>query len=107
MTSNQKSANAEQFWLNHIKQWQDSGLSQTTYCKEHDVKPHSLSYHKCKQARHQVNTQIATPTSTGFLQVAVSPVVTLPEPLTLDFSFYRIIMLKKLTHISTNYRDIL
>ena len=86
MTTTQKTANTEQFWLNHIKQWQDSGLSQTDYCKQHDLNPHSLSHHKCKQARHQTNTQLATPTPTGFLQVAVPPFVTLPEPLTIHFS---------------------
>ena len=86
MTTAQKTSTTEQFWFNHIKQWQDSGLSQSDYCKEHDVKPHSLSYHKCKQERNQASTQLATPSATGFLQVAVPPVVTLPEPLTLHFS---------------------
>lgn len=85
MTSTQKSENTEQFWFNHIKQWKVSGLSQNSYCKEHDLKPHNLSYHKCKQARNQDNTQLSTPISTGFIELAVSPTLTLPEPLILHF----------------------
>ncbi len=85
MTTAQPPTNAEQFWLNHIKHWQDSGLSQIDYCNEHGLKPHNLSYHKRKQERNQPNTQLTTPT-TGFLQVNVPPVVVLPEPLTLHFT---------------------
>ncbi len=32
----------------HIAQWQASSLSQAEYCKEHDIKPHILSYYKKK-----------------------------------------------------------
>jgi len=32
----------------HIAQWQASSLSQTEYCKEHGIKPHTLSYYKKK-----------------------------------------------------------
>ena len=86
MTTAQPPTHAEKFWLDHIKHWQDSGLSQTDYCKERDLKPHNLSYHKRKQERNQPNTQLTTPTSTGFLQVNVPPVAVLPEPLTLHFT---------------------
>jgi len=46
MMNFQYSGNTKQHWLNHIKQWQDSGLSQTNYCKKHDLKPRNLSYTK-------------------------------------------------------------
>ncbi|MFT5887657.1 MAG: hypothetical protein ACI9BO_000465 [Zhongshania sp.] len=36
--------NKEQFWQDHIIAWQDSGLSQTTYCKQHKIKFHHPAY---------------------------------------------------------------
>ena len=30
----------------HIPQWQASSLTQTEYCKAHDIKPHIFSYYK-------------------------------------------------------------
>ena len=33
-------------WKKHIESWQDSGLSQTEYCRRHDLKPHQLTYWK-------------------------------------------------------------
>ena len=33
---------------NHIPQWQASSLTQTEYCKTHDIKPHIFSYYKKK-----------------------------------------------------------
>jgi len=32
----------------HIPQWQASRLTQTEYCKVHDIKPHIFSYYKKK-----------------------------------------------------------
>ena len=32
----------------HIPQWQASSLTQTEYCKAHDIKPHIFSYYKKK-----------------------------------------------------------
>lgn len=29
-----------EFWIDHIKQWQVSDLSQKAYCKKHDLIPH-------------------------------------------------------------------
>lgn len=85
MMNSHHSTNAKQHWLNHIKQWQDSGLSQANYFKKHDLKPHNLSYHKRKQECNQSNTPL-TPTSTGFLHVEVSSIRVAPETLTLHFA---------------------
>jgi hypothetical protein len=30
--------NKAQFWQDHITSWQGSGLSQATYCKQHEIK---------------------------------------------------------------------
>ena len=32
----------------HIPKWQASRLTQTKYCKTHDIKPHTFSYYKKK-----------------------------------------------------------
>ena len=33
-----------EYWQQHIKSWQDSGLSQTAYCTSQDLKVHNLTY---------------------------------------------------------------
>ena len=35
-------------WLHHIDSWRCSGLSQSAYCREHDLKSNQLSYWKRK-----------------------------------------------------------
>jgi len=40
-------ANTQQnrnFWEHHLEQWQQSGLSQLAYCREHHLKPHRFYY---------------------------------------------------------------
>ncbi|RNL58821.1 IS66 family insertion sequence element accessory protein TnpA [Zhongshania marina] len=36
--------NKEQFWQDHITAWQGSSLSQTAYCKQHEIKLHNFAY---------------------------------------------------------------
>jgi hypothetical protein len=36
--------NKSQFWQDHITAWQGSGLSQTAYCKQHEMKFHNFAY---------------------------------------------------------------
>ena len=33
-----------EYWQQHIKAWQDSGLSQIAYCISQDIKVHNLTY---------------------------------------------------------------
>ncbi|MDY6959557.1 MAG: hypothetical protein SVK08_10425 [Halobacteriota archaeon] len=35
-------------WLNHIKQWSTSELSQTGYCRVHNLTPRQFGYYKRK-----------------------------------------------------------
>ena len=30
-------------WLNHIEAWQQSGLKQSAYCRQHDLNPHTFA----------------------------------------------------------------
>jgi hypothetical protein len=32
------------FWKEQIERWRESGLSQTEYCRQHDLKRHRLAY---------------------------------------------------------------
>ena len=34
------------YWRSHIERWQESGASQTEYCKEHGLKDHQFTYWK-------------------------------------------------------------
>jgi len=34
------------FWLDHTAQWLSSGLSQSAYCKQHDLCRKRFNYHK-------------------------------------------------------------
>ena len=36
------------FWADHIKRWQESGLSQIDYCLENNLSRHRFTYWKCK-----------------------------------------------------------
>jgi hypothetical protein len=48
MTKAEAVATRKRFWSAHVKQWQQSGLSQTAYCRQHGLKPTQLSYWKCR-----------------------------------------------------------
>lgn len=56
------------FWLNHIKQWQQSNLNQTQYCKQHDLVYHNFQYW-VKRARKQ---QTESPST--FIPLSVEPI---------------------------------
>jgi hypothetical protein len=34
------------YWKQHIDSWQETGLSQTEYCRQHNLKHHQLVYWK-------------------------------------------------------------
>ena len=79
MTSTENTT-AHDFWHLHIMQWQASGLSQASYCRQQALHTHQFSYWKCKLladrepvdpepkagfARVQVAADVATLSSPG------------------------------------------
>jgi transposase len=44
-------------WQAHIKSWQQSGLSQVAYCREHGLKKHQFTY--WKKRTHKKDHDIA------------------------------------------------
>ena len=47
MTNQSKS----DFWKQHIADWQASGLSQTSYCDQHNLKLNTFTYWRSKQSK--------------------------------------------------------
>ena len=39
-------AEKRKFWSEHIKEWRESGLNQSEYCRKHDLVPHRFTYWK-------------------------------------------------------------
>ena len=46
-------AEKRRFWEQQIEQWKDSGLSQTEFCRFHNLKAHQLTYWKKRFHRTQ------------------------------------------------------
>ena len=44
-----------EYWNSHIERWQESGLSQSDYCREHELKDHQFVYWK----KRMVQTETA------------------------------------------------
>ena len=62
---------AKSFWSNHLVQWQSTGLSQTAYCRQHDLCQQKFSYRK----RQSHFSKQAVNSSAGFVQVQVNTLV--------------------------------
>ena len=50
----------------HISQWESSGLTQISYCNQHDIKPHIFSYYKAKLSQGDRDSE---PLSIGLVPV--------------------------------------
>ena len=69
------------FWQQHVSQWKDSALTQTQYCKKHQLNPQRLSHHK-----RRLETQETAPVKTGFIALPLPEYLPKPELLTLHFA---------------------
>ena len=58
-----------QYWQAVIQQWRDSGLTQTQFCTEQDIKLHNFQYWLKKQ-RLEHEPDLA---GAGFIPVSVNP----------------------------------
>jgi len=66
MTST-NSNTGDDFWRQHIAQWQASGLSQAGYCRQHELTAHQFSYWKCKLLT--MNEPVVPKPASGFARV--------------------------------------
>ena len=47
-TRSEERAKNRQVWEQHIRNWKESGLAQSEYCRRHNLKEHQLTYWKRK-----------------------------------------------------------
>ena len=62
-------ASRKLFWSDHIHAWQSSGLSQSAYCREHDLCAQKLSYWKRKFLSSPVLVPRAA--NSGFVHIQI------------------------------------
>lgn len=64
----------QNLWSEHIQRWQESGLTQQGYCREHHLAPHQFTYWKHKLLK---GSDVATPaggTKSAFVQAQVNTI---------------------------------
>ena len=76
---------AQDFWQLHITEWQASGLSQASYCRQHALVTHQFRYWKQKfLANHE---PIDHEPNAGFARVQVAAHVAMPASEGLSLCF--------------------
>ncbi|MGZ8176277.1 MULTISPECIES: IS66 family insertion sequence element accessory protein TnpA [Methylobacter] len=73
------------YWQHHIAQWQASGLSQASYCRQQALRTHQFSYWKCKFLAG--SEPVASEPKTGFTRVQVATHVATPSAPGLSLCF--------------------
>ena len=48
----------QRFWGGHLSQWKESGLSQSAYCREHQLNLHRFVYWKQRLARQKPSVSL-------------------------------------------------
>lgn len=76
-------------WKQHLQSWRDSGLSQSAWCRQHNIKPNQFWYwrNKLDQASqpaasitHEESTPSAfVPVITDFQEIAATPATSPPD----------------------------
>ena len=78
MSTNSNPVQEHNFWQTHVAQWQNSGLTQAAYCRQHDLAENSLSYHKRKLINGLKPIKHSSP---GFISVQLVPAIPREESL--------------------------
>ena len=60
------------YWKQHIDQWQQTGLTQAEYCRQHDLKHHQLVYWKKRF--------IKTESDVSFVSLKLNNLLDIPAP---------------------------
>jgi hypothetical protein len=76
--------NSRIFWIDHIKKWKNSNLTQTEYCRAHNLKKGTFSSMKVKLVREghieKSNNELAQLTN-PFIDLKATPTV---SPFTIE-----------------------
>jgi len=70
----------DSFWQKHLSEWRNTSLTQSEYCRLHNLRPDNFSYHKNKTLKKNRPAP-----SKGFIQIQLPQQTTAAEPLTLRF----------------------
>ena len=73
------------FWQLHIAQWQASGLSQASYCRQQTLHTHQFSYWKGKILSD--GKPVPSESKTGFARVQVATHIAMPAASGLSLCF--------------------
>ncbi|MFT5211433.1 MAG: hypothetical protein ACI9CE_003172 [Flavobacterium sp.] len=76
--------NKAQFWQDHITAWQGSGLSQSAYCKQLEIKLHNFSY--WRNSLSPAKTPSARLMKLGAMPVSSRVMMNLPLGVRLELS---------------------
>ena len=68
------------FWKQHIDSWQETGLTQAEYCRQHNLKHHQLVYWKKRYLKTETNVSFVPLKFEDLLDLSVRQE---PAPLTL------------------------
>jgi hypothetical protein len=60
------------YWKQHIDSWQQTGLTQTEYCRQHNLKHHQLVYWKKRFLK--------TDTNVSFVPLKLEDLLEIPAP---------------------------
>ena len=66
-----KSLTRQRYWAQHLETWHSSGLSQNTYCQQHNLKANQFSYWKRKLAAPNGKKKSQLPSTTAFIPLTV------------------------------------
>lgn len=68
-----ETSHSKLFWLDHIRQWEQTELSQAAYCRQHDLCEQKFSYRKRQSSFAKVPVTVNS--STGFAHVHVDSAI--------------------------------
>ena len=61
------------YWKQHIESWQETGLTQTDYCKQHNLKSHQLTYWKKRFLKTDTGVSFAPVKLDDLLDISTTP----------------------------------
>ena len=61
------------YWKQHIDSWQETGLSQTEYCRQHNLKHHQLVYWKKRFVKTETDTSFVALKFEDLLDLPTQP----------------------------------
>lgn len=75
------------YWRDHLQQWQNSDITQSAYCRAHELCRYKFSYYKKALLPDERPLVSIAPKTNGFIQVPIQiPFDDTVEPLTLHFA---------------------